>query len=77
MLDIVVKLILLIALLLQVSVMIIMFISNYKREKEEKKFWDKLHADLESSTEMYINAIHNLELDKTEKTIEDESEQKK
>ena len=72
MLNFIIKLSVLILIILQIGLMIYMFYLNYKREQEDKKFWERLHNDMDTSTKEYINTLEELKL-----INKGESEQKK
>lgn len=77
-LDFIIKVTLFILLLLQIGLMIYLFIINHKREKEDKKFWETVHKDMETSMKEYIctlDELKTIELKKIE--AEESNEQKK
>ena len=71
-LDFIIKVTLFILLLLQIGLMIYLFVINHKREKEDKKFWERLHNDMDISMQEYTNT-----LDKLTTEAEESNEQKK
>ena len=49
MLNIIIKSLLIILLVLQIVLLAYMLIVHIKREKEDKKFWDNIHKELDKS----------------------------
>jgi len=53
MFDIISKVLLITLLILQIAVMIYLLISNIRRDREDKKFWNSMQESLQEATQKY------------------------
>lgn len=61
MLNTIIKCLLIVLLFSQIFVMMHLAYINYKRSKEDKAFWNKIHNEIDNSTKVYLDKLDKLE----------------
>lgn len=57
MLNTIVSIFLITTLVMQIVLIMYMLITAIKRDREDKKFWDNMHKEIEESNRKYLNFL--------------------